>query len=143
MSNYNRGVLEDWLPTIIYPSTVADEQARLKAALDGTNTAVNACASLDPTTKTTWGLFYASANGFCNEKPGLFGLGSMMDRAQKYEDELVSWQTAKLTGCAGVVVYSPASNSTSGLQYLAWGVGAVAGAYIVGKIVSVIPTKRR
>jgi hypothetical protein len=134
------------LPTIIYPSTVQDEQARLGAALDGTDASVRACANLDAATRTSWGLFYATARGFTKEQPGWFGLGSMMDRVEKYEAELLSWQQKLSSTCAlGVPLFNPNPPEISqGLQYLAWGVGTVAAAYIVGRVISVIPkaTKR-
>jgi hypothetical protein len=136
------------LPSIIYPSTVADEQKRLAAALDGTNASVVACASLAAPTRTGWGLFYSTALGFTQETPGFFGLGTMMDRAQSYEDELLAWQN-KLAqaGCSlGVPLFNPNPPPTSALQalqYLAWGAGALGGAYILGQIFSFIPRPRR
>lgn len=132
------------LPTIIYPQTVRDEQVRLAAALDGTDASVAACTSLDVASKTSWTLFYQAARGFTQETPGWFGLGSMMDRAQNYENELVSWQQKLSTTCnLGVPQFNPNPPEVSqGLQYLAWGVGAVSAAYIVGQIISAVPRRR-
>lgn len=135
------------LPNIIYPSTVTDEQKRLGQALDGTDAGVKACASLDAQTKTAWDLFYATARGFTRKEPGIFGLGTMMDRAQSYEDELLAWQK-KLTdgGCQlGVPLFNPNPPPTSGLQalqYIAWTAGALGGAYVLGQIFSFIPRPR-
>lgn len=132
------------LPTIVYPATVQNEQARLAAALDGTDSSVQACTTLDAATKTSWGLFYATARGFTREAPGWFGLGSMMDRAEKYEAELLSWQQKLASSCTlGVPLFNPNPPEVSqGLQYLAWGVGTISAAYIVGQIISVIPRRR-
>lgn len=134
------------LPSIIYPSTVSDEQARLKAALLGTNTSVQACTQLDAQTKTSWGLFFGAALGFCDESPGIFGLGTMMDRAQSYENELVAWQGRLAKTCTlSVPGFDPnapdasTQSAVKAIQYVAWGLGALAGAYVVGQIVSVIP----
>ena len=129
------------LPSIIYPSTVSDEQARLAAALTGTNASVTACAQLDPSTRTSWGLFYATALGFTKESPGIFGLGTMMDRAQNYEAELLAWQKTLAKTCPlGIPQFdtNPPFN-TDALQYIAWGLGAVAGAYLVGQVLSFVP----
>jgi len=133
------------LPTIVYPQTVRDEQTRLAAALDATDVGVAACTSLDTAAKTSWGLFYQAARGFTREAPGWFGLGSMMDRAQNYEQELLSWQQKLGATCNLNVPQfnpNPPADVNQGLQYLVWGVGTVAAAYIVGKIISVIPAKR-
>jgi hypothetical protein len=138
------------LPSIIYPSTVSDEQARLKAALTATNNAVASCAQLDATTRSNWTLFYGAALGFCNETPGWFGLGTMMDRVQSYETELVSWQATLGKTCTlGVPGFDPnvpnpgTQAAVQALQYVAWGLGALAGAYIVGQVISIIPKPPR
>lgn len=132
------------LPTVIYPSTLSDEQMRLGAALDGTNVGVKACTTLDEPTRTSWGLFYETARGFTKEDPGIWGLGSKMDRAQSYEDELLAWQQ-KLSkaGCnLAVPMFNPNPPPTSALQalqYVAYAAVALGGAYVVGQLFSFIP----
>jgi len=142
MSNLYQGIL----PHLIYPSTVADEQARLLAALKGTDASVQACTAFDAPTKQAWALFLGAAGGFCAETPGWFGLGTMMDRAQKYEDELVAWQTKLNDTCKlSLPTYTPPdapSEVSNALQSIVWIVGAAAGAYVVGQVISVIPKKR-
>lgn len=137
--------MSGFLPSIIYPGTVRDEQARLGAALAGTNASVVGCVALDAPTRISWGLFYAAAVAFTKEDPGIWGLGTMMDRAQSYEAELVAWQSKlSLTCKLGVPVFDP--NPPSGvdktIQYVAWAAGIIAGAYVVAQIIPLIPKKR-
>ena len=129
------------LPSIIYPSTVADEQKRLAAALDGTNTSVAACASLDTPSRTAWGLFYGAALGFTKEDPGYFGLGTMMDRAQSYEAELLAWQQKLSSSCSlGIPLFDPnPPTSPQIFSYIMWTAIALGGAYVVGQVVAFVP----
>jgi len=136
--------MSDILPTVIYPSTVADYNKRLLAAAGGTDASVKACsARLDSATTTGWALFYAAASSFAQEEPGWFGLGSRMDRAESYGAELAAWQD-KLSraGCPlGVPVFNPNTPPTDLskiVQYAAWGVGAFAFAYAIGKVADVV-----
>lgn len=146
-----KSLMSSILPTIIYPSTVTDYNKRLLAVAGGTDTSVKACTSLDATTRTSWTLFYAALVGFANEDPGWFGLGSRMDRAESYGAELAAWQDKLAKVCSlGVPQFNPntpPTDLTKLAQYAAWGVGAFAFAYAVGKLADVVvpllPAKRR
>lgn len=135
------------LPSIIYPSTVADEQKRLLASLQGTDDGVQTCTSLDDATRASWGQFYITVKEFCAESPGVFGLGTMMDRAQGYEGELAAWQKLIASkGCALTVpTFDPnapppgGSDLVKSLQYVMWTAVALGGAYVVGQVASFIP----
>jgi hypothetical protein len=136
------GGVSTLLPTIIYPATVSDYNKRLLAAAGGTDTSVKACTTLDSSTRTSWTLFYAALVGFSNEDPGWFGLGSRMDRAESYGAELAAWQDKLSKVCAlGVPQFNPNTPPTDLAkitQYVAWGVGAFAFAYAVGKVADVV-----
>ena len=131
------------LPTIIYPSTVTDYNARLLAAAGGTDASVKACSALDTQTKTSWALFYAALSSFVAEDVGIFGLGSRMDRAESYGSELAVWQEKLSKTCAlGVPLFNPNTPPTDVvklLQYIAWGAAAVAGAYVIGRVLDYVP----
>lgn len=135
------------LPCIIYPSTAKAAAAELLAGIQGTNNDVSACTTLDATTLTNWALFYNTAVPFLQESPGVFGLGTRMDRIASYAEDLYNWQNQlKQKGC-GVTVPSTDPNAvapeTGQLLNLAhWGayaVIAVAVAYGIGKAVEVLP----
>ena len=96
-----------WLPTIIYPSTVRDAQAQLLAAANGVTSEVNACQGLDASTKDAWVLFLQTLTAFCNEDPGIWGLGSRMDRVESYQTELYAWQTSLHLLCTNVTPTTP------------------------------------
>jgi hypothetical protein len=133
------------LPTIIYPSTVTDYNKRLLAAAAGTDASVKACTGkLDVQTQTSWQLFYAALSSFALEEPGIWGLGSRMDRAESYGSELAAWQDKLSKTCAlGLPMFNPNQPPTDLVklvQYVAWGAGAIAAAYVVGQVVSVIPS---
>lgn len=137
----------DILPTIIYPSTVTDYNARLKAAVDGTNLSVQNCQTLDSATQTSWGLFYSAVTSFVQEDPGIWGLGARMDRAESYSQELLSWQNQIAKSCKlAVPTFDPTPPGSGDLvkvvQYLAWGAGALAIAYTVGQVISVVPKSK-
>jgi hypothetical protein len=81
-----------WLPTIIYPSTVKDAQTQMAASVSGVDQSVQTCRELDPATTASWVLFRDAILAFCNEDPGIWGLGSRMDRVESYQTELYAWQ---------------------------------------------------
>ena len=134
------------LPTIVFPSDILAEQARLLEALNGTNASVAAC-NLDAPTKTAWQLFFDTASGFAKEDPGFWGsTGARMDRVQSYEQELLAWQTKlSAAGCKlGLPLFNanPPPN-TQIVQYAALAIGAVAGAYVIGQLLAFVPRPRR
>lgn len=140
------------LPTIAWPQTIQDQQAALVAAASATDTSVTACASLDAQTKTGWSAFYAALTAFTQQPVSIwnFGLGSVLDQTQSYGAQLKDWQTLLGKKCSlGNPIFdpNPASENTPALlsiaQWAAYGVVAVAGAYVIGDLVSVLPIARR
>jgi hypothetical protein len=141
--------MSGWLPTIIYPSTVANAQTQLLASANGTNDTL--CTGLSTGLTTGWNSFYAALSAFCKEDPGYFGLGTMMDQLESYQTNLKAWQQSIAKACPAT---APAINpnneinaSTPALLSLGqWGlyaIIAVAGAYVVGEVVSaVVPVER-
>lgn len=130
---------------IVYPSTVADEQKRLAAALQGTDDTVQSCPGLDDQTRASWGLFYAAAFAFTQESPGFWDCGTQMDRALSYEQELVAWQT-KIQGmkCLSTTPnFNPnppiTPDITAVLQKAIWLAGIIGGAYVIGTVAQFVP----
>ena len=137
---------------IIYPATVKDAQARLLAALLGTDQGVQACASIDNGTRAAWGDFYVRVVSFCKEQPGLFGLGTMMDQCDQYAAELAAWQKTTLAqayaaaGCTPTVPnFDPntlgphLSDIVSITQWIAIAAVAIGGAWTISQLVSLVP----
>lgn len=124
------------LPTWIYPSTVDDEKTRLRAALLGTQSNVDACTALDATTRQAWSDFYAAASSFANESTSYFGLGSQMDQAQSYGYQLCQWQETIAKVCTlSTPEYNPSQEGqASGNAAIANAVKWVAVAAIVGAV---------
>lgn len=131
------------LLTIVYPSTLADQKARIVAAAAGTDSSVKSCLKLDPTIVANWSLFYAALSAFFQEDPGVWGWGSRYERGEAYEVELVAWQERlQAAGCVlavPIVHPPPAADITRIFQYAAWGAGFVAVAYVVGKVAPFVP----
>lgn len=137
------------LPTIVYPSTVSDAQAALLANAQGTNSAVQSCNNAPAALVSGWTSFFSTLSVFCAEQPGWFGLGSMMDQVESYQQQLYTWQQSLASaGCTGVVATNPTPpllsvGSTSILQWTMYAAVAAAGAYVVGKFVEVaVPIER-
>jgi hypothetical protein len=130
------------LPTIIYPSTLSDYLKQLLPNARATDMSIKACASLDSVTRAGWDLFYAALSGFAQEDHGVFGLGTAMDRAECYGAELQQRQLQLSKTCTlAVPVFNPGSNTSNFskiMQYAAWGVGAFAFAYAIGKVADVV-----
>jgi hypothetical protein len=137
---------------IVYPETVKDAQARLLAAMLGTDQGVQACASLDNQTRAAWGDFFVRVTSFCKQEPGWFGLGTMMDQCDQYAAELAAWQKTTLQSAfaaAGCTQTTPAfdpntigphvSDFVAIAQALAIAASAIAGAYVIGQVVAFIP----
>jgi len=132
-----------WLPTIIYPSTVRDAQAQLLTSAQGVDTEVQACTGLDQATGQAWVLFLQGLTAFCNEDPGIWGLGSRMDRVESYQTELYAWQQSLHQLCTNVTPTTPEPEAPpiNGGPWLPvahlglYAVIGVAGAYAVGQLV--------
>jgi len=137
------------LPCIIYPSTAKAAASELLANVEGTNASVVACAGLDDTTRSNWTTFYSTVKPFLQEDPGLWGLGTRMDRIASYAEDLYAWQQqlSQKTCAVSVPVVDPTAipPETSQLLNLAhWGlyaVVAVAGAYGIGKVIEILPRR--
>jgi hypothetical protein len=140
------------LPTLIYPSTVADAQARLLAALKGTDANVSAC-TLDPATRAAWTAFYVAASAFAIADPGLFGLGTRMDQTQTYGYQLCLWQGTLAAQCTiSTPSYGseqqpwggpPAEHWLSAAKWIAGAVIVAGVAYLAAPAVSAWSTGRR
>jgi hypothetical protein len=137
------------LPTWIYPSTCRDAQARLLAAVRGTDQSVQQCASLDTATRASWGDFYAAAVEFALADPGLFGLGARMDQVQAYGFALCQWQDKIQAASCTLTVpqYNPeapsSDNFVKAVQYGSVAAVAVAGAWLLGKLIELLPKPAR
>lgn len=139
-----------WLPTIIYPSTVKDAQAQLLASAEGIDGAVQACSGLDAATKSSWTFFFGTLKAFCQEDPGIWGLGSRMDRVESYQTELFAWQnTISSANCQGVpAVPQPEQPSPGGGPWLPvaqlglYTVLGVAGVYGLTQVLQKIPSRK-
>lgn len=135
------------LPSIIYPSTAKAAADKLLASLEGTQNTAAACTSLDAATAASWATFYATAKAFLSEAPGIFGLGTRMDRIEAYAAELFAWQTLLSSKQCALSVPSVdpkelAPDTKAWVSALQWGVVAVvavAGAYGIGKVVEILP----
>lgn len=135
------------LPHIIWPSTAKAAEAELLAEASAWNTSVQ--ASCDATTKASWAPFYSALVAFTSTDPGIWGLGGFMDRVQSWEDALYQWELFLQTKCPGgtapVINPAPPEPPSPWPDVLKWGaiaVGAVAVAYGVGKVVTLIPTAK-
>jgi hypothetical protein len=145
------------LPSMISQSTITNAQAALLANLQATYTAVQSCSALQNSAANSgvnsqssaylqeFTTFYNAATAFCQQSPGWFGLGTMMDQLESYQNQLYGWQQIlRQAGCTAVVLNNPnVPNPTvsSVLSILQWGTYAVvtaAAAYGIGKIVEVI-----
>jgi hypothetical protein len=139
------------LPTFAYAATVVDRQKRLAAALKATDDSVQACPALPDATRAGWGQFYTTVMAFCREDVGWYQgflrAGAMVDQSEAYGSELFAWQQRLSTwNCASAnPVFDPNAASamtpatTNLLQWGMYATLAIAGAYVVGKVVGVIP----
>lgn len=134
----------------IYPSTCQEAQNDLLTSVNATNTSVTACTTLDATLSQNWTAWYTNAVAFLSADPGYFGLGGRYDQIQTYASELVLWQSL-LGGTCTIAAPTVDPNNLStdqafwqkALQWTVVGVAAVAGAYVVGQVISVIPKPER
>ena len=133
------------LPEFWTVGKIDDLKAKLRESLLSTDIGVQACVSLDDTSRAEWGLFYATAMQWAQSSTSIWLLGSQADQGQNFQDELYCRQkTFSSTGCT-VPVDNPASPgagpSTSDLSGILKTVtvlaGVVAGAYVVGKVTEV------
>jgi hypothetical protein len=139
------------LPTIYLPSDMQALLARLFQSAQGTDTSVRQCSQIDQGTRAAWGLFFAQVVDFCSISTGFF-FGSRVDQGEQLERELYAWQQ-KLAGmgCSMTVpIFNPANptndpSQNSLVQALRYGAviaTAVGGAYVVGKVISLLPKGR-
>jgi hypothetical protein len=136
-----------FLPTIVYGSTVAAGKARLSAACMATDQSVQACGSLPDPTRIGWGQFYIAVIEFCATDSNWWSAAAQTNQVEQYGAELFAWQQRLASfNCASAnPAFDPNAASTmppATTNLLQWGMYAtlaVAGAYVVGKVVSVIP----
>jgi hypothetical protein len=131
--------------TIAFPWTVQNELDALMAAALGTNQTVTSCAVLDTPTKNGWNAFYSALITFSKQDFGFwsFGNGARLDQIESYNDQLAGWQKLLSQKCTLTVPLVEASNEYTPqiLSIAQWGVvaiAAVAGAYVIGDVVSVV-----
>ncbi len=137
------------LPDIYLPSDMRALQARLLAAAQGTDESVRTCSAIDTPTRASWGIFYIQLSDFASEDPGTIFFGSRVDRAKELETELFAWQQKIATTCKLTVpkvdpnTLNPTGPSTDALvkaiQYASVAAVVVGGAYVVGKVVGLLP----
>lgn len=136
------------LPDIYLPSDMRALQARLLAAAQGTDESVRTCSSVDQATRASWGLFYIQLSDFAGEDPGTIFFGSRVDRAKELETELFAWQQKIATTCKLTVPKVDPSNDPNApktdalvkaVQYASVAAIVVGGAYVVGKVVGLLP----
>ena len=132
---------------------IGAEFDRLRAAAQATDQSVQGC-SLDDGVRASWGLFYANLMTFVNRKPVNFlatgdnevlVTGSLSNETAKNGQQLLAWQkTIEAKGCSLTTpIYNPQpppEPAAEWMKLLALGVATVSGAYVVGKVVSIIPT---
>lgn len=132
---------------IVYPSTCQSAQDDLLTQVEGTTNQVAECTTLPSSDKENWAAWSARVSLFLKEDPGWLGLGSRMDQIEAYAQELVVWQKLLSKNCTTIdsTAVDPFALTPqdewwrSALQWGAVAVVAVAGAYVVGEIISVIP----
>lgn len=134
------------LGTYWTPQNLHDMQVALKARLDATATAVQACgATLDAATVAGWNAFYAGIEDFTGEDPSFWGAGAMADQGQAHDAELTAWQRRMGPKCPGVAALIPVddgSDKTSDLvkifKYGAIIAVFVGSAYVVSSVASTV-----
>lgn len=135
--------------TLVTPDDVRQEQQRLFAAVQGTNSSVAACTKIDPVMRAAWNQFYSSVISMITVGPTFWGAGGDMDQTQKREAELFAWQQKLATVCTiSMPIFDPSAQQNPDTQafvqlarYLTIGVSVVAGAYVVSKLVALIPPR--
>jgi hypothetical protein len=136
------------LPTFHGSDDVRAIQARLAAVMRGTDKSVQQCAGITDATRSSWGLFYSSVLDYTNEEPRFWGSNAQYGRGESFEDEVVAWQDKlQAAGCSMLVPkYNPKDEeSKGGAEAVTWigiAVAALAGAYVVGKVIPLIPRIR-
>jgi hypothetical protein len=138
-------VLGNWL----WPSDMRALQARLLADAQGTDSSVRNCSALDQATRASWGDFYIQVVDFASsEVPTLF-FGSRVDHAQELESQLFAWQQKLSRVCALTLPpanpaadkpLSPQADAlTKAIQYGSVAAIVVGGAYVIGKLIALVP----
>jgi hypothetical protein len=138
-----------FLPRIIYPSTAQAAANDLLSAVTETNTSVTSCTGLNATMLQNWQTWYSDASSYLTgiaNSPPWFGLGTTYDQIEKYAAELVTWQSTLQPFCTITAptidpnAVTPQESLLSGAaQWGAVAVAAVAGAYVIGRVIAAIP----
>jgi hypothetical protein len=107
---------------------IVNMQSRLKAALDGTDQSVAACAALDAPAKSSWASFYGAGVAWTSEAAAWINTGAQATQGQAIEQELVAWQE-KLSGTCTLTVpiYTPTPANTTAGEVIGYGLLGAAG----------------
>jgi hypothetical protein len=134
------------LPTVRGTDDVRTIQSRLGAAARGTDQSVQQCAGITDSLRGAWGIFYASVLDYTKEEPRFWTAASQYGRGESFEDELVAWQgKIESAGCGLLVPKYDPKQDEKGSEIVRWigiAVIAFAGAYVIGKVVPLIPKIR-
>jgi hypothetical protein len=137
------------LGTFVTADDVRLAQARLLANAQGTDASVQQCGALDATTRAAWGLFYVSVVDTVTKGPGFWTAGADMDATQALAVSLYAWQQKIGATCQlalpAVDPNAPSPETNAFMQLARYGmivVTVVGGAYVVGKVVEVLPLGR-
>jgi len=135
---------------VIWPQTAKNAASDLLVAVESTQQSVASCGTAVPAAVAqNWATWYGNTKAFLTSDFGIWGLGSTMDQIATYAAELSGpggWQELLSGFCT---VDAPQVDPTAlsskekwwmtGLQWSVVAVVAVAGAYVVGEVVAVIP----
>ncbi len=130
-----------WLPTVVWPSDVDREKARLDPSFRSTDAAVAACGGLSPAARAGWVAFYAGWRDFASRETPLFGASNEWEEAQRYGRDLAGWQETVRTarcevpGPVPTVTDPDAPVDLSPLKWVAAAVVVAAAAYGVSRFV--------
>ena len=142
---------------IVSASDIQAEQARTLASAQTTDTTVQACTTIDATSKSEWETFYASLTAWCQRPvcnfywyPGIpsnciIATADAGDTMLAFENQLQAWRR-KISGlCAGsapgLTTFNPnpaGAQATEWLRYLAIIAGFVGTAYAVAEVAGVV-----
>jgi hypothetical protein len=143
---------------VLTPDQINSTQAQLLADAQGVDAQVQSCAALDSGTKTAWNSFYAQLQTFCKQQVVWFfawGANEVpVTRGRAFEVEnqyrsLVAWKQALSKACSiaasnfDPTASDPADPNLNAIAlYGGIAITAVAGAYVVGQVASLLRARR-
>ena len=146
---------------VITAGDVQAEQARTLSSAQTTNQSVQACTTMDATTKQEWATFYDSLVKWCNTPivnlwtpwnpdNAVVVTGDTGDTMMAYEAQLQAWQKRIATICKNAAPeqapFDPDPAGDKASQWVRWTaviVGFAATAYTVGQVARLLPSARR